>query len=133
MNTYGDPPRFWEDMKFLCADCGESQQFTAAEQREFYEVEKNPIYVKKVRCQRCEGRRIEKREIRRLFSEALESARRSNDPAVIRAGVLAIMKHGENASGGARKALNALLDRIPTEFDDDLLRRAHAKVRSHDR
>jgi hypothetical protein len=52
-NSYGPAKLYYEDLPFICRDCGSEQVWTAQQQQWWYEVAKGPIYSTAVRCRAC--------------------------------------------------------------------------------
>ena len=52
-NTYGPLPLFYVDRPFVCRDCGESQVWTAKQQKWWYEIAKGHINSVAIRCRPC--------------------------------------------------------------------------------
>jgi predicted RNA-binding Zn-ribbon protein involved in translation (DUF1610 family) len=51
-NSYS-PKLFYEDMPFVCVDCGKDEIWTAKQQKWWYEVAKGNIQSTAVRCRAC--------------------------------------------------------------------------------
>ncbi len=51
-NSYS-PPRYYEDVRFTCSDCGKEEVWTAEQQKVYYEKWKKPIYHQASRCREC--------------------------------------------------------------------------------
>lgn len=59
-------PTYFEDMAFMCQDCGSHQIWKAEDQIWFYEKSGTPFYSTAVRCRSCRAaERIRKSEARR--------------------------------------------------------------------
>ena len=69
------PPRFYQDYRFDCCDCGVDQVWTAEAQRWYHEDAGAPYFMMAVRCRAC--RRAERERITqaRLTTERGEIAR----------------------------------------------------------
>lgn len=60
-------PSKYHDIHFKCASCRRDEVFTAAEQRNTYEVKKAYIWQRRKLCQMCFGTRIKlERELKQL-------------------------------------------------------------------
>lgn len=55
-NSYS-PPEFYEDLEFVCVDCGSEEVWTAKQQQWWYEVAKGSIYSRAIRCRACRDAR----------------------------------------------------------------------------
>ncbi|MFN0051249.1 MAG: zinc-ribbon domain-containing protein [Planctomycetales bacterium] len=60
-NSYG-PPEFYEDISFVCVNCGRHEVWTAAQQQWWYEVAKGSIYARAIRCRACRKKRLTERD-----------------------------------------------------------------------
>lgn len=57
-NSYSGRP-FYQDLLFVCEDCGKQEVWTARQQQWWYEVAKGSIYSTAKRCRACRKRRRE--------------------------------------------------------------------------
>lgn len=82
MGTHAcDPPAFqkcgrYEDVSFVCKDCGKKETWTAAQQKWWYEVAHGGLNTTAVRCRPCRRRERErKRDARRIQLEGMARKR----------------------------------------------------------
>lgn len=61
-NSYSALPLYYEDMPFVCVDCGKEEIWTAEQQQWWYEVAKGSVYSCAVRCHDCRKARREQQE-----------------------------------------------------------------------
>ena len=54
------PPLWYVDEEYTCADCGQTQTWTAKDQQWWYEVAKGPVYARATRCRGCRQARKER-------------------------------------------------------------------------
>ncbi len=65
------PKYFYQDIEFICTDCGVQEVWKAKDQKWFYEVIKGPIYAQPKRCRACRSKvREAKAEQRRQMETA---------------------------------------------------------------
>lgn len=60
-NSYS-PPLYYEDVPFVCRDCGSEEVWTAEQQKWYYEIAKGPIYAGAVRCRDCRQKERERKQ-----------------------------------------------------------------------
>jgi hypothetical protein len=75
-SSYGEPEfvtgGYYSDQPFVCLDCGESEVWTAEQQKWWYEVAKGDVFTTARRCRLCRRRERERRnEARRIHLEGL--------------------------------------------------------------
>lgn len=58
-NSY-DSRTYYEDLEYVCRDCGRREIWTADQQKWWYEVAKGPIQSTAIRCRECRRLRAEK-------------------------------------------------------------------------
>jgi len=72
-NTYSSPPEYYYDIEFTCIDCGVEQNWTAKQQKWWYEEAGGYFFSTAVRCRECrkkEKKRIE--EARKTHIEGIK-------------------------------------------------------------
>lgn len=72
-NTYSSPPEYYYDIEFTCVDCGVVQNWTAKQQKWWYEEAGGYFFSTAVRCRECrekEKKRIE--EARKTHIEGIK-------------------------------------------------------------
>ncbi len=67
-------PSYYEDLHFVCIDCGQEELWTAAQQKWWYEEAKNPIDAITVRCQNCRQQQRRRKEQLHRRREASKDA-----------------------------------------------------------
>lgn len=60
-NSYS-PPLYYEDVPFVCRDCGSAEVWKAEQQKWYYEIAKGPIYAGAVRCRDCRRKEQERKQ-----------------------------------------------------------------------
>lgn len=75
-NSYGVPiwrsRGYYEDIPFVCRDCGEPGVWTALSQKHWYEVVKGQVWTLASRCRDCRRKERERKaEARRVHLEGL--------------------------------------------------------------
>lgn len=55
-NTYSSAPELWEDKAFVCKDCGVAQNWTAAQQKWWYEEAGGYFFATAIRCRECRAK-----------------------------------------------------------------------------
>lgn len=88
-NSY-DGRSFYEDMQFVCVDCGKEDVWTAEQQQWWYEVAKGSIYSVAKRCRSCRqarrARSPEDLQPIRHIGTLMQLVRAEIEPAVLVAG-----------------------------------------------
>jgi len=106
-------PEDWRDETFKCVDCGQVVRFSARQQRDWYEVQKRPIFERPNRCAVHfqawrQGRRAKFAMDRRLA--LLEGS--PNDMKVVLDAALSIVRYHEQTSQGNLALALCLLRRL---------------------
>ncbi len=78
--SYGAPEfvlrGYYEDLAFVCKDCGAAGVWTAAQQKWWFEAARGGVWTRAVRCRPCRARERARREIaRRTHLEGLQKKR----------------------------------------------------------
>lgn len=77
-NSYS-PPYYYQDIEFVCVDCGESQVWLAKDRKWYYEVAKGSIYAGPKRCRSCRKRLREIKARHRAQQKAANRAQKKGD------------------------------------------------------
>ena len=62
-NSYSPPPLFYVDKEFVCVDCGRQEEWTAQQQKWYYEVAKGSLYATAVRCRDCRRKHSKQHDV----------------------------------------------------------------------
>ena len=78
------PKYFYVDEQRICVQCGENFQFTATEQKYWYEALKFNFRSTVIRCRSCRKKKRTEKALRRQIGNALEGLiRRPRDPHLL--------------------------------------------------
>ncbi len=70
-NSYDTAPEYYYDLEFSCQDCGVEENWTAAQQKWWYEEAGGYVFATAIRCRACRAKERErKREARRRAGHA---------------------------------------------------------------
>lgn len=75
-NTYSSPPEYYYDIEFTCIDCGAEQNWTAKQQKWWYEEAGGYFFSTAVRCRQC--RKKEKKRIEEARKTRLEGIKKKS-------------------------------------------------------